>query len=97
MLFALFIHHKKLPNRVRPLKGSRSMYVPVRGSTPSIPNLSVEVPEGSMQNNSKGTLYYEKKCFCLNYGNHSNLIYLDVKIKDIGPLKTSAILASFHK
>jgi len=48
MLFALIIHHKTPTIRVRPLKGSRAKYVPVLGSTPRIPNLSVEVPEGSV-------------------------------------------------
>ena len=48
MLSALIIHHKTPPIRVRPLKGSRAKYVPVLGSTPSIPYLSVEVPNGSV-------------------------------------------------
>jgi len=47
MVFAPLIHHKTPTIGVWPLKRLRAEYMPVLGSTPSIPNLSVEVPENS--------------------------------------------------
>ena len=48
VLFTFLIRHKIPIIRVWRLKRPRAEYVPVLGSTPSIPNQSVEVPKGSV-------------------------------------------------